>query len=405
MKSLLFLCHRIPYPPNKGDKIRSYNILKYLNEHFDVHLGAFVDDPNDFQYESDVADMCASHCLLPLDSRVGKLKGLSGFIKGVPLGLPYFANSKMQRWVNAVIAEKEPTAVLVFSSTMAQYVAGDKFAHLRRYIDFIDIDSDKWAQYKDLASPIMKLVYAYEAHMLFGWERKIVNEFEHSFFVSEKEAELFRGMVPEAAEKVSYFNNGVDTELFSPQHTFASPYREDDKVIVFTGVMDCWTNVDAVDWFASQVLPAVCDRVNNLRFYIVGAKPDSKVKALAASPHVEVTGMVSDVRPYLAHASVAVAPMRIARGVQNKVLEAMAMALPVVCSPLGYEGINAVPGRDLIVANNVADWVDALVDILLNEGTSSMGLAARQCVKEDNYCWQKNLMQLKKYLDGPELSN
>lgn len=399
MQPLLFLCHRIPYPPNKGDKIRSYNMLKFLSKHYEVHLGAFVDDPDDFQYESVVADMCASYCLLPLNANLGKLKGLSGFVKGTPLGLPYYANNKMQKWVDAIVTENGLVGALVFSSTMAQYLAGDRFAQLKRYIDFIDIDSDKWAQYKDKASPIMKLVYGYEARMLFGWEKRIANEFDYSFFVSEKEAELFKKMVPDASKKITYFNNGVDTDHFSPTNSYESPYLDEHKVIVFTGAMDYWANVDAVVWFSNEVLPALSDRVKDLKFYIVGFKPDEKVKALAASPHIVVTGAVDDVRPYLAHASVAVAPMRIARGVQNKVLEAMAMALPTVTTSQGYEGINADRDQELRVVDDAGDWVDSLVSLLTENSHASMGQAARQRVVMD-YSWQSSLLRLKHHLDG-----
>ncbi len=402
MQPLLFLCHRIPYPPNKGDKIRSYNMLKFLSKHYQVHLGAFVDDPDDFRYESIVAGMCTSHCLLPLNTRLGKLRSLTGFVKGTPLSLPYFANKKMQNWVDTVVENNELAGALVFSSTMAQYLTDDRFTQLKRYIDFIDIDSDKWAQYKSQASPIMKLVYGYEARMLFDWEKKIANTFDYSFFVSQKEAELFKKMVPSASEKISYFNNGVDTDYFSPEHPFESPYPDAENVIVFTGAMDYWANVDAVVWFAKEVLPVICSKVKNLKFYIVGSKPDEKVKALDSSAYIEVTGAVDDVRPYLAYASVAVAPMRIARGVQNKVLEAMAMALPTVTTSQGYEGINAARDRDLIVVDEVGDWVDTLVDLLINNCHASMGLAARELVVED-YSWQSSLVPLKKHLDLPEV--
>jgi len=398
VQPILFLCHRIPYPPNKGDKIRSYNILKFLSQHYDVHLGAFVDDPEDFQYEGAVAEMCASSCLLPLNPRLGKLKSLSGFLKGTALGLPYYANRKMQHWVDMTLEEHKISNVLVFSSTMAQYLSGDRFAHLRRYIDFIDIDSDKWAQYKHKASPVMKLVYGYEARMLFDWEKKIAKEFDHSFFVSEKEAGLFKKMAPSAADKISYFNNGVDAEYFSPAHSFDSPYSSSDKVIVFTGAMDYWANVDAVVWFSKEVLPAICEKVNGVKFYIVGSKPDEKVEVLASSPYIEVTGFVDDVRPYLAHASVAVAPMRIARGIQNKVLEAMSMALPTITSPQGYDGINAIKGKELLVVEDTNEWVGTITNLLTTKSEAAMGAEARSLIVKE-YSWNGSLSRLKLHFD------
>lgn len=400
MKSLLYLCHRIPYPPNKGDKIRSYNILKFLSQYHQIHLGAFVDDPDDFRYEGAVAEFCASYCLLPLRPNAAKLRSLAGFVKGEALSLSYYSDKRMREWVNSVAAQNELVGTLIFSSTMAQYVSGKRFSGLKRYIDFIDIDSDKWIQYQSHASPLMKIVYGYEARMLHAWEKRIANEFDRSFFVSEREAELFKRMAPAVSEKISYFNNGVDTSYFSPLERYESPYHDTDKVIVFTGAMDYWANVDAVVWFAKQILPFICEKITKTKFYIVGSKPDEKVLALTASPHVVVTGAVDDVRPYLAHAAVAVAPMRIARGVQNKVLEAMAMALPTVTTSQGYEGINATQGLELIVVDEVGDWVEVLVDLLANGGPSDLGQAARLLVEKE-YSWQSNLMRLEYALGGP----
>lgn len=401
MQPLLYLCHRIPYPPNKGDKIRSYNMLKFLSQHYDVYLGTFVDDAEDFQYTSIVEELCKSSCILPLNPTLGKIKSLTGFIKGCALGLPYYANRKMQNWVDSVLAEHDSINCLVFSSTMAQYVSGKKYSPLKRYIDFIDIDSDKWAQYQTQASPVMKLVYGYESKKLFEWERKIAKEFDASFFVSEQESDLFKQMVPEAVEKISYFNNGVDTDYFSPDNRYETPYDNGCKAIVFTGAMNYWANVDAVVWFANEVLPAVSEKIPDVKFYIVGFKPDEKVTALAESPHVVVTGAVDDVRPYLAYATVAVAPMHIARGVQNKVLEAMAMAIPTITTQQGYEGINATRNKELMVVDGTQAWIDELNKLLINRPCDDMATAARACVLK-SYSWQSSLMRLMQKMQQPE---
>lgn len=395
--ALLFLVHRIPFPPNKGDKIRSFNVLKFLAERFCIHLGAFIDDQNDFQYVDNLNDYCASTCLLPLNANSAKLKSLSGFLTAQPLTLPYYFDNKMQSWVNEVIDKENIDKALVFSSSMAQYLSGDQYGSLKRLIDFVDIDSDKWSQYVKSAALLMKPVYLYEAKMLLAWEKKIAAEFDHSFFVSESESNLFKQFSPSSAAKISYFNNGVDTEYFSPDCAFDSPYENNQAVIVFTGAMDYWANVDAVVWFSQQVLPVLCRQNPQLKFYIVGSKPDDKVKALAKSPNIVVTGMVDDVRPYLAHAAIAVAPMRIARGIQNKVLEAMAMEKLVVVSPQGYEGINARNGQELLLAGNGDEWVDAINHLLSSEDASFMGNAARQRVLKD-YSWQGSLAQLEQCL-------
>ena len=395
--ALLFLVHRIPFPPNKGDKIRSFNLLKFLAEHFCVHLGAFIDDQNDFQYANKLNDYCSSTCLLPLNTSSAKLKSLSGLLTARPLTLPYYFDGKMQQWVDDIIDKENINRSLVFSSSMAQYLSGDQYRKLKRLIDFVDIDSDKWSQYVKSASLLMKPVYLYEARMLLAWEKKISAEFDHSFFVSKSESNLFKQLSPHSADKVSYFNNGVDTEYFSPESVFDSPYESNQSVIVFTGAMDYWANVDAVIWFSQRVLPMLCKQYSQLKFYIVGSKPDNKVKALAESPNIVVTGMVDDVRPYLAHAAVAVAPMRIARGIQNKVLEAMAMKKPVVVSPQGYEGIRARNGQELLIAEDENDWKDAIKHVLSAEDSSPIENAARQRVVKD-YSWHGSLARLEQYL-------
>ena len=398
MESVLYLVHRIPYPPNKGDKIRSYNILKFLAQRYRVHLGAFVDDAEDFKYQGALNEICTSLCLLPLNTKRSKLKSLTGFFRGEPLTVPYYYDSKMQQWVDDALADNAIDKALVFSSSMAQYLSEPRFSRLKRLIDFVDIDSDKWAQYKTQASSIMKLIYGYEARMLLKWEKQIAHEFNASFFVSEKEADMFKRLAPDVCEKISYFNNGVDTDYFSPNHKFESPFVEDCRPIVFTGAMDYWANVDAVVWFANNVFPAIREKVADVTFYIVGSKPDDKVKVLASLPNVVVTGAVDDVRPYQAHAEISVAPMRIARGIQNKVLEAMAMALPVVASPQGYEGIEAVPGQELLVVDEVDAWITTIINLLASGDVASMAKAARQRVIQD-YSWQGSLKRLEKYLE------
>lgn len=395
--ALLFLVHRIPFPPNKGDKIRSFNVLKLLAKHFCVHLGAFVDDQDDFKHVDKLNAYCASTCLLSLNTRSAKLKSLSGILTARPLTLPYYFDRKMQHWVDEVIDRENIGKSLVFSSSMAQYLSGDRYCGLKRLIDFVDIDSDKWSQYIKSAPLQMKPVYIYEARMLLAWEKKITAEFDHSFFVSQSESDLFKQLSPHSADKVSHFNNGVDTEFFSPKHVFDSPYEDNQTPIVFTGAMDYWANADAVIWFSQRVLPALCQQNPQLKFYIVGSKPDSKVKALAELPNIVVTGAVDDIRPYLAHAVVSVAPMRIARGIQNKVLEAMAMEKIVVVSPQGYEGINASNGQELLLAEDENDWINVINDLLSGEMGASMGCAARKRVVND-YSWQGSLARLEQYL-------
>jgi polysaccharide biosynthesis protein PslH len=184
---------------------------------------------------------------------------------------------------------------------------------------------------------------------------------------------------------------------FSPDRDYPDPYKPDTRGIVFTGAMDYWPNIDAVTWFAERIFPAIRDKSPAARFTIVGSRPTEAVLALARQPGVVVTGSVPDVRPYLAHAACAVAPLRIARGVQNKVLEAMAMARPVVASPQAAEGIRAEAGRDYLLAEGETDFAAAVLACLASGGPTD---AARARILE-NYDWDRNLAAVDRLLEPP----
>jgi len=396
MEDLLFLAHRIPYPPDKGDKIRSWHMLKHLATRWRVHLGAFVDDPADWAHVEVLKGVCTDTCLRPLHPRSSKLRSLSGLLTGKALTLPYYYDSDLEHWVQAKL-QSGVGAVVVYSSAMAQFVMAAR--NVRRVMDFVDIDSDKWRQYAPTKPWPMSWLYAREGRKLLAWERKVAQDFDASLFVSEAEARDFRLLAPESARKVGHFNNGVDTEYFSPDHEFETPFTVGEAALVFTGAMDYWPNIEAVTWFAQEVMPRIGNAVPQARFYIVGSRPTPAVQALAG-PSVVVTGRVPDVRPYLAHAASAVAPLRIARGIQNKVLEAMAMGKAVVATPQALEGIDAQPGRELLVAEDAQAQADMVLRLLQDVALASeLGSAARRRVAED-YTWAPNLARLEALLES-----
>jgi sugar transferase (PEP-CTERM/EpsH1 system associated) len=402
MQELMFLAHRIPYPPNKGDKIRSYHLLKHLSRNFKVHLGAFVDDPDDWQYAKLLADIVAGEMkLLPLNPRWATLRSTYGLLNGEPLTVPYYRNTTLQNWVDQLITNQPIRHVVVYSSAMAQYVMA--YPKLHRVIDFVDIDSDKWRQYAERKPWPINWVYRREARSLFAFERRIASTFEASAFVSRAEAELFQRLAPECASRVGYYNNGVDLDYFSPARTYDNPYPPGERVLVFTGAMDYWANVDAVIWFAREVFPALHAQFADVRFYIVGSRPTAEVQALAGNAIV-VTGSVADVRPYVAHAAISVAPLRIARGIQNKVLEAMAMAKAVVVSPQALEGIDAKTDHELILANDAAAFISRIA-AQLSQPDETLGQAARRRV-EQAYSWNSSLQRVDRLLEQvPAISN
>jgi sugar transferase (PEP-CTERM/EpsH1 system associated) len=397
VEHLLYLVHRIPYPPNKGDKIRSYHLLKHLAQRYHVHLGTFVDDASDWQHVDTVRPLCTGTHFAALDPRLARVRSLKALVANRALSVDYYRNNDLQAWVDRVIQEHGVRRILVFSSAMAQYVM--TAPGTRRVIDFVDIDSDKWQQYAANKARPMNWLYAREARRLLDYERKVAQAFDASLFVSRPEADLFKRLAPEVAEKVGYFSNGVDTDYFAPAAGFENPYPGDAEVAVFTGAMDYWPNVDAVQWFVDEIFPAVLRLRPNARFYIVGSRPSPQVKALAGKPGVHVTGTVPDVRPYIAHAHVAVAPLRIARGIQNKVLEAMAMAKPVVVSPQALEGIDAEPGSDIVLAAEASQFAAAVVELLKLQD-HVLGRRARGKVI-DLYGWANNLSRVDGLLEPP----
>ena len=387
MDDLLLLIHRIPYPPNKGDKIRSYHLLKHLARYYRVHLGTFVDDPDDWQHLPRVQALCASSHFARLDPTRARVRSLGALLANRSLSLDYYRDKGLREWVGTTMASNKIERILVFSSPMAQYA--EAYPQARRVVDFCDVDSDKWRQYAAQKSWPMSMLYAHEARQLLRYERKVALDSAAALFVSAPEAALFRQLAPESAERTGFFNNGVDTDYFTPHADYPNPFIAGQQALVFCGAMDYWPNVDAVTWFAREIFPAVLARHPAAQFVIVGARPAPEVLQLAALPGVSVTGTVPDVRPYVAHAALCVAPLRIARGIQNKVLEAMSMAKTVVVSPQALEGIAAEPGRDLLLAAD-APHFGAAIGQALDAPRPEMGRAARHAV-ETQYGWSSNL--------------
>ncbi len=397
MESLLYLVHRIPFPPNKGDKIRSFNLLKHLSGRFRIHLGSFVDDPHDWRYRNEVDEYCESLFLRPLHPWHARLKSLTGLLTGQPLTIPYYRDPAMARWVRGVL-DQGVDRVLVFSAAMAQYLPPDPEGRRHTVIDFVDVDSDKWRQYASGHRFPMNRVYRREARTLLSYERRLAASADASVFVTDDEAALFRRLAPESADRVHAIDNGVDTGYFSPERDYPNPYPAGGINLVFTGAMDYWANVDAVNWFTESVFPRILETVPEARFVIVGARPVPAVRQLADRPGVTVTGSVHDIRPYLAHADVAVAPLRIARGVQNKVLEALAMARPVVATPQALEGLRHDATMQWLVSDEPAGFARLCQHVLCNPDRAEWGGQGHEFVCR-HYSWSEHVDRLVQLLN------
>ncbi|ADJ28640.1 TIGR03087 family PEP-CTERM/XrtA system glycosyltransferase [Nitrosococcus watsonii] len=400
MGDLLFLAHRIPFPPNKGDKIRSYHLLRFLASRYRVHVGAFVDDPVDWKYASDLHRLGIDElCLRPLPRALALARCLTALVAGKPLGLAYYKDRCMSRWVQDIAARHSLEGVVIFSSVMAQYLTMLP-RRVSAIVDFVDVDSEKWHAYSQTSSPPLSWVYQREARTLLTFERKIAAQAQAATFVSSAEAELFCRLAPEVATQVLAAPNGVDTDFFSPDQHYSSPYRPEQQVLVFTGAMNYRPNVDAVIWFAEAIFPKILAVIPAACFYIVGTQPTEAVRRLSAGRQVYVTGTVADMRPYLAHARAAVAPLRIARGIQNKMLEAMAMARPVLATPEAAEGIDLPPACENLVSATPDQFAAKTIAVLLQGKGEEAGRKGREHVLQ-NYHWDNHLERFSALLRTP----
>jgi sugar transferase (PEP-CTERM/EpsH1 system associated) len=399
MRKLLYLVHRLPFPPNKGDKISSNNMLNYFSGRWRVHLGTFVDDPEDWQYVDVVREKCEDSCIVDLPKRKRVTGSICGLVTGQALSLSYYDNTQLQDWVRNSIARECPDAVLVFSGVMGRFVKGLVPAHVPVVFDAEDVDSEKWRSYAQGKHWPVSWLYLREANKLLAYEREMAVSTHVSIFVSPDEAALFKQLAPESAHKVQYRTQGVDSAYFDPQLSYENPYRPGQKVLVFTGAMDYWPNVEAVKWFCQHVLQAVLENEPDFLFCIVGMKPTEDVRQLDKLPGVRVTGGVPDVRPYLQYALAACLPLQLARGIQNKALEAMSMTLPVLATQDALVGIVDYPGVLATVANDAEAMIAAAATLLAQP--RRVNTAGRACVLE-HYNWDTNLRRMERFLTNDE---
>jgi sugar transferase (PEP-CTERM/EpsH1 system associated) len=275
---------------------------------------------------------------------------------------------------------------------MAQYLAGMPEG-VRRIIDFVDVDSEKWRRLAARRSWPRSWLYRRESARLRAFDRAAADRCARCLFVSPAEAEAFEELIPAAASKTLVIPNGVDSDYFAPERDQPCPFVPGGPVLAFTGDMGYWPNEDAVLWFAGEVLPRLRADQPGLRFAVIGRTPSRRLRKAAARLDIDLTGAVSDVRPYLAYAALVVAPLRIAQGVPNKVLEAMAMAKAVVATPAAVGGLRLEPGRDILVAATPAAFAEAVASLLDPRSAADLGARARARVVAD-YSWEPSLLAL-----------
>lgn len=385
---ILFLTHRVPYPPNKGDKLRAFNILKYLSKNHSLSLACLTDDIKDLNYADELKKICSSVDIVYLNIFWAKMRSLFCLFSNLPLTLAYFYSGKLKRIIKEKIKSGNFDLIFIYSSSMAQYALG--ISGIPKIIDFIDVDSDKWRQYGDYASFPLKIIYRIEERRLREYEKFIARSVVYSIVTSEAEVGLFKSFIPDI--RILAVSNGVDRGYYKPD---ASACEENS--LVFMGQMDYFANVEGVLYFYRNILPLIKKKIPSVKFYIVGGRPVRKIINLGKDG-VVVTGYVQDTRPYVQKSAVCVIPLRIARGVQNKVLEAMAMGVPVVATPEAVKGID-VRQEDIFVESQPGQFALRVIELLANkELRKRIAINARKTVEEE-YSWDRNLNRLDEILD------
>lgn len=398
---ILFLVHRIPFPPDRGDKIRSYHMLKALAEIAPVHVGCFADNARDKGFANVMAALSASQYIISRD-RSKLMAGFNGLIRHQPMLIAMYDNARLHRWVRRLLVTRPIRTVIAYSVQMAHFVPQDLPDTSRFFMDFVDFDSAKYTAYGARQGGIMGWVNRREGRMLLDFEAQVARRADISTFVSGAEAKMFQQTAGLEKLDIRPLENGVDLSYFSERANFAMVNPPATPLIVFTGQMDYRPNIEAVTSFAHETLPAIRAVHGDVCFAIVGRNPTGAVKSLSVLPGIIITGGVPDVRGWQAAADVVVAPLRIARGVQNKVLEAMAMGRPVVASAHAAEGIDATDGAHLIVASDPIAEANAVLGLLAEPDRAfALGRAARKRV-EERYDWESALNPLRDMILGGE---
>lgn len=377
MANILFLAHRIPYPPNKGDKIRSWNFLSRLAAIHTVHAGFYIDDERDLEHILFLENTVRSLCYEQTSPIRQKIKSVSGLFKGRSLTECAYSSNKLKKYVNYLIKNNLIDCIFLFSSATATLIPKEYTGRI--VTDLVDVDSEKWGAYAQSSWWPMSWIYRREAKKLAAFETEIAERSQVTILVSQDEANLFRDKNNSLAEKIFAVPNGVDTAIFDPGHY---PVKSFQKCIIFTGAMDYQPNIEAVEWFCHNVWPKVFSNHADAVFIIAGGPLTPRIKRLNAINGVSALGYVQDMAATLAKATIAIAPLQTARGIQNKVLEALAMEKATVATSLANEGINAVDGQHLRIADTADEFANIVSDLLLNEDECrTLGGAGRSFVQ------------------------
>ena len=353
---ILFVCHRLPYPPNRGGKIRPFNMIRHLSQKHSVVVASLAHSEQELREGAGLEDYCDEVIAEVLPSSVRWLQALKALPTRMPSSLAYFWSPRLYARIQEKVLQTKFDVIFVHCAFVAQYVMDIETGF--RVLDFGDFDSAKWAEYSRWKAFPVSSLYGFESDKLRKYERNVARHFHRCTVTSQGERDEFQSL--QVTAPCSVIPNGVDLTYFSPNRISSGA----ESSILFLGRMDYFPNIDGVCFFAKTILPLIREQIPHVEFRIVGSNPSREVRALAKIPGVVVTGHVPDVRSHVREGMVAVAPLRIARGTQNKILESMAMGIPVVATPKAAKGIQGVPGRDLLVAETPFNFARHVVELL-----------------------------------------
>lgn len=353
--NLLYLVHRFPYPPNRGDRIRSFHLLDFLAQRANVYLGTLADEAETDEAQKELAARCHSVEVRSLGP-ARWFHAATSIAKGNSATEGLFWNRSLKGAIRRWAAETRFDLAVIFCSSMVPYLLVPELRNVAAIVDLVDVDSQKWFDYAAQSLGLRKRLFELEGRRLRRLEYCACQRTGAVVTVSQAEAELFRRICPN--DHTFAIPNGVDLDYFRPLSGEGQPGR-----CVFVGALDYHANIDGICWFCREVWPAIRDARSDATLAIVGRNPTTEIQRLSSLAGVSVFGDVPDVRPFLAEAAIAIAPLRIARGIQNKVLEAMACGRPVVTSPAALLGLQAAPGVHVLTAETPVDWRDAIVHL------------------------------------------
>lgn len=384
--NILFACHRLPYPPKRGGKIRPFNIVRHFKEQ--GHRVTVVSLARSKQEIVDGGGL-ADYCEDVLVGHVGRLSAAAHMVFRLPSLVPssmgYFYSGQLHKEVRTLVSKNQYDLVFVHCSTAAQYV--ENMEGVPSILDFGDMDSQKWLDYSRHKRQPLATGYWIEGTKLARAERGLASKFDLCTCTTRAELDTLRSMNTDC--RTDWFPNGVDNDYFCPGDEAYDPDN-----VCFIGRMDYYPNQQAAIRFANRILPKIRERRPNTTFSIVGAEPPAFIRQLTALPGVLVTGTVDDVRPYVRRAALTVAPLSIARGTQNKILESMSMGVPVVCSGVAAGGVDAIADRHFLVADSDDEFAARSLEVLSDTGRrGDLSTAGRERV-QSHHDWDVSMHRL-----------